>query len=576
MELIKNLKVKQKLFTLIIVFFIGFVIFGLIALLTLNRTRVNGKMYHRIIQGKDIIADILPPPEYIIESYLTVLQIFEENERRSSSSEAKIAELIKYGDLLKKEYETRHQYWLKALPEGEIKKLLTEDSYKFAEEFYEIRDSKFIPAIKDKNGGAISEYADELKATYANHRKIIDTLVKLTNAYNANIEEEANLTILLSFVTLIFVIFIIIVIICILFYKVSDAITTPILYIAEKMNQIANGHLSVDIEAHYLTNDEIGGLCKSSKATTLLLNKYLTYINEITLALNTIAEGNLNFKLTGDYHGEFSSIKEALAKISSSLSMMLIHIGKNSNQITMHSKMIAEGAGVISKGATDQAAATEEMLASITEMSALAKINSESAEKTSEVFRTFESEVLESDKKMHNLVAAIREISEASKEVYQIMDAINEIAHKTNLLAVNASIEAAHSGNSSTGFGVIASEIRLLSLQTTSATSEIEKLIKGSIISADHGVVLALDAAENLKEIVKDTQESAALISKMANDYLTQSTAIKELSMAIEEISKVVQENAAISEENASISATLYSQAEELNTLIAQFELCTE
>jgi len=573
MQFIKNLKIKNKLIILIIVFSAGFILFGITSVLTINKTKVNGPMYKNIILGKDIIADILPPPEYIIESYLTALQISEASQFNTADSSSQITELINYEKSLKETYELRHTYWNTALEEGEIKNLLVEDSYQYAQEFYAILDTKFIPAITAHHTADRDKYAQELKSAYAHHREVIDKLVVLTNQYNAHIEKSANTMILFSLVQLILIVILLICIIGILFYKISLSITKPILYISDTMRKIAYGDLSVTVDETYVTNDEIGDLCKAAKGTTTLLNNYLNYINEITLVLNTISEGDLDFVLTNDYHGEFKSIKDAIINISSSLSTILSHINQSAGEVTLHSKIIAEGAAVMANGASEQAAALEEILVSVTEIALFAKNGSQDAADALTVSHAFVTEVQNGDEKMLKLLDAIKEISDASKEVQTVMDTINNIAYKTNILAFNASIESARSGEYGAGFGIIADEIRKLSLQTTSAVSAIKQLITNSITAADNGTYLAKDTAQSLKNIVSGTSHSTLLVDKIAKDCIVQSVTIQEISQALEQISRVVQESAAISQESSSVSDTLHDQAEKLKLLIKKFNL---
>ncbi|HEY8888695.1 MAG TPA: methyl-accepting chemotaxis protein, partial [Clostridium sp.] len=119
-----DFKIISKLMILITIFVIGFVLFGVVAYQTIDSIKINGKMYNEIVSGKDLVADILPPPEYIIESYLTALQLSKE------TAKTKIENLINYEAQLKKEYDTRHDVWVSELPAGDIKKTMIEGSYK--------------------------------------------------------------------------------------------------------------------------------------------------------------------------------------------------------------------------------------------------------------------------------------------------------------------------------------------------------------------------------------------------------------------------------------------------------------
>ena len=130
-----------RLAILMVVVIVGLLGFAAISVSTLNKVKVNGPLYNQIVQGKDLVADILPPPEYIIEAYLTDFE--ELNETNSDT----LAKLIEHGQKLKKEYAERHEYWSKELPEGNVKTLLLQDSYLPAKEFFEVQDQQYTPAL---------------------------------------------------------------------------------------------------------------------------------------------------------------------------------------------------------------------------------------------------------------------------------------------------------------------------------------------------------------------------------------------------------------------------------------------
>ena len=181
-----NWNVKRKLALLIAAFTLGFMVFGFVALNTLNTLKVNGPYYQKIAAGKDVIADVLPPPEYIIESYLTVLQMLE-------ATPAERGQLKQRGKELKAEYEERRQYWKNdTLLTENIYQALREDSRVPAEAFFEIRDREFIPALESGNRARAEALAHgELKQLYQTHRAAILEVVSGAKKYNTDTELAA-------------------------------------------------------------------------------------------------------------------------------------------------------------------------------------------------------------------------------------------------------------------------------------------------------------------------------------------------------------------------------------------------
>ena len=152
--MIRNFSVKSKLLAVTAVFLVGFAGFGLFAYDTIEDVKVNGPYYRSIIQGKDVIADVLPPPEYIIEAYLVVLQMTGESDK------SRLAAMVDRGRKLKEEYEERHAFWVKDLPEGKLKEVLVVQSYQPAIRFFDVRDMEFIPALLKGDAATARELSE--------------------------------------------------------------------------------------------------------------------------------------------------------------------------------------------------------------------------------------------------------------------------------------------------------------------------------------------------------------------------------------------------------------------------------
>jgi len=166
-------------------FALGLAAFGVCALATLSKVRVNGPIYQNIVQNKDLIADILPPPEYIIESYLVVLQMVDEEDADTIKS------LVQCSADLRTEYDRRHAYWETELAPSEMKDTLLRDSYEPAVKFFDLRDKELIPAIMQGDRERARNLASgPLKNLYLQHRAAIDKVV--TAAVQRAEEGESN------------------------------------------------------------------------------------------------------------------------------------------------------------------------------------------------------------------------------------------------------------------------------------------------------------------------------------------------------------------------------------------------
>lgn len=186
----KHWTVKAKLSLLVGIFATGFIVFAWMAFSTLNTLKVNGPYFDEIVAGKDIIADVLPPPEYIIESYLLSLQMADPANRNQLLGEKG---LVARSKVLRNEYDKRHEYWdnLTLVRNTPMVKHLLNDSYPPAEQFFDLRDNQLIPAVQAGNYTRAAQVIRQLDVYYAQHRRGVDQVVEAANLYNTTIEAEA-------------------------------------------------------------------------------------------------------------------------------------------------------------------------------------------------------------------------------------------------------------------------------------------------------------------------------------------------------------------------------------------------
>lgn len=187
--LFERMTVGQKIYVLLGFVVIGFLGYGYWSYSTLNLAKVHGPYYARIVQGKDLIADILPPPNYIIESYLTALDMA--NEVEDSATSDKLEPLAEYCHKLENEFHERHQFWVEDLPEGVMKQEKTVGSYVPAIKFYEILNRKFIPAcLEGDKESARTLVRGSLREQYEIHRASIDKVVQMATRQTNRDETE--------------------------------------------------------------------------------------------------------------------------------------------------------------------------------------------------------------------------------------------------------------------------------------------------------------------------------------------------------------------------------------------------
>ncbi len=179
-----------KIALMAIIYLFCFLLYGLYCLNTVQEVRVNGPHYKRIVQGKDVIADILPPPEYLVETYLTLFELLH------SSNIQETETLLNKAKKLKVDYVLNHNTWVKILPDDELKTSLTNDSYIPGFQLVEIMEKEFLPAIEAGNKLLAEQILNnKIEPLYKLHRNKIDVAVNLAMKRNKQDEASASVAV---------------------------------------------------------------------------------------------------------------------------------------------------------------------------------------------------------------------------------------------------------------------------------------------------------------------------------------------------------------------------------------------
>ncbi len=179
-----------KLYLLSGVCLAGLVTFGLVAYFTLNTVKVNGPHYKRVVENKDLLADVLPPPNYIVESFLTTKLMLD------AKTPSELQELVKHYGRLKTDYATRQDYWRENLAEGSLKDEVNNRSRVPAEAFFAAVDRELIPALEKGDAATARALVDnKLTPLYIEHRNSVDKIVQVTMKNAAIAESDAASTI---------------------------------------------------------------------------------------------------------------------------------------------------------------------------------------------------------------------------------------------------------------------------------------------------------------------------------------------------------------------------------------------
>ncbi len=514
---------------------IGFVAVVATGNYALRELKVGGPLYTDIKLGNDLIADILPPPAYVLEAYLEATLAMREPDQLASHRERLVQ--------LRKDYDDRKSYWSASNLAPDLKSALIVQSDAEVQKFWKLVSDDLLPALTAARHSDAERAYQNLKSVYAAHRGIIDAIVERANRMNSDTEKlagerEASISYVVWSVSAA-----VLALIVAGLLAIALGVVRPIVRMTAAMQQLAAGDLGAEVPFAD-RRDEVGSMATALQVFKDAAIERGRLRDEQVRAEAEAAETKRKALLhmadavereSGASVETASTAARGVEKAATSLSEIASALSQESQAVANASEHALASAQTVSTAAEQLTASIREIATQVTRASTVTRSAVAGREQATSTIQT--------------LAISVRKIAEVS-------DLIGGIAGQTNLLALNATIEAARAGDAGRGFAVVAAEVKSLSDQTAKSTDEISRLIA----EVQSSTQAAVDAVEAMGSHISEIDGVASSVA----------AAMEEQDAATREIARSISESAAAAKEVSAKIVAVSRDADSVNERAAE------
>ncbi len=354
--------------------------------------------------------------------------------------------------------------------------------------------------------------------------------------------------------------------------RMARSISKPVKNVTNRMVGLSDGDLHTEV-AHIKSGDELEIMTRTLADTVESVNRYISDIHQV---LSGVADGNLQIEPQVQYKGDFTLIRNSLGTILASMNKTISGFRAAAVRLAQMSEELSGQSGQLHQASLEQNQATEVLVDEVThvkeQLAGVIKSSDQTHTMTGEITR----KVQEANTQMDALSNAMSNISSNAQEITSIAKAIDNIAFQTNILALNASVEAARAGSAGRGFAIVAEEVKELAGKSAQAAKSAVDIVTNTKAVIQEGVELNASTAESLQAIYGVSTEISEISDQLVAAVQGQENALISMEERIATISSIADRNLQNAVGTSQSSELLAKEAEELQVQVKKFTLKEE
>ncbi|MEJ2457064.1 MAG: methyl-accepting chemotaxis protein [Novosphingobium sp.] len=531
--------------------------------------RFGGPIQRKHALNDEMLADIKPPPAFVVEPYLEASLAAANPETGKDDLERIHA--------IQAEFNERKAYWATAPVPDEMRAQL-DSTIAVADKFFAVIDSRLAPAIasgsRDRIDTVLIQYLTPL---YQRQREEVAKLVQLSRTFNRREMPKDNRMVAIFLGFSILAALIVAGSIQAATVFIRKRVVSPLDEASRTIESLAEGNYTTTVSGLSL-RDEFGTMARSMEvfrqagiAREQARVDQKRVVDVLSIGLDKLASKDLEYRIDDAFPEGYDALRQNYNAALDSFAKAMGTVRVGTSSVINSISEIRAAADDLARRNEQQAASLEETAAAMRQVTGRVNESAASTVKAEEAIGHAQTHASDGGEVVRRAVEAMAVIENSAQEITSIVDVIDGIAFQTNLLALTAGVEAARAGDAGKGFAVVANEVRELAQRSADAAQNIKELITKSSGQVSTGVGLVGQTGDKFDEIVSRIDALHTLVTEMAESARRQAADLQQVSNAVGDMDRMTQQNAAMVEQTTAATRSLETEASALNRMMSAF-----